>query len=169
MAAVHHASSLAVLDGDDVVYVARVPVRRFVTISIAVGSRFPAYAMSLGRILLAAKPGAWLDEYIARLDLRPLSPRMISDKAVLRAVLEETRATGYCLTDEELETGLRSIAVPVHDAADEVVAAMNLSVPSGAESARTMKRVLLPKLRAAADSVENDLRAHRNAARARLW
>jgi IclR family pca regulon transcriptional regulator len=161
VADVGHTSSLAVLDGDDVVYVARVTVRRIVNIAIAVGSRFPAYAASLGRVLLAAKPDDWLDEYFARLDLRPLSPRMVSDKATLRTYLQEARASGFSIADQELATGLRSIAVPVRDAGGSVVAAMNLSVQVEAETPQAMKRVLLPKLRAAAGAVEADLHAHR--------
>lgn len=161
VADVRQTSSIAVLDEDDVVYVARVAVRRIVNIAIAVGSRFPAYATSLGRVLLAAKPDDWLDEYFRRVALQPLSPRMVSDEATLRGSLEQVRESGYCLTDQELEAGLRSIAVPLHDASGAVVAAMNLSVYVGGENGTTMRRVLLPKLRAAADAVEADLRVHR--------
>jgi IclR family pca regulon transcriptional regulator len=148
-----------VLDGDDVVYVAREAVRRIVHIAIAVGSRFPAYATSLGRVLLAAKPDAWLDEYFVRVPLEPLSPRMLGDEGALRVTLQEVRASDFCLTDQELESGLRSVAVPVRDSRGEVVAAMNLSVPVGSEGVQAMKRALLPKLRAAARAVEDDLRA----------
>ena len=115
VAEVEHTSSMAVLDGDDVVYVARVTVRRIVNVAIAVGSRFPAYAAALGRVLLAAKPDDWLDEYLARLDLRPLSGRMVKDKAMLRAILQEARASGFSIADQEIARGLRSIAVPVRD------------------------------------------------------
>lgn len=161
VAEVHQTSSVAVLDRDDVVYVARVAVRRIVNIAIAVGSRFPAYATSLGRVLLAAQPDAWLDEYFRRVRLQPLTPRMVSDEVALRKILEEVRASGYALTDQELEPGLRSIAVPLRDATGAVVASMNLSVHVGTESPATMRRVLLPKLRASADAVEADLRVHR--------
>jgi IclR family pca regulon transcriptional regulator len=161
VAEVHQTSSVAVLDGDDVVYVARVAVRRIVNVAIAVGSRFPAYSTSMGRVLLAAQPDAWLDEYFRRVDLRPLSPRMVTDEPTLRTSLEEVRAAGYCLTDQELEPGLRSIAVPLRAASGAVVAAMNLSVHVGTETTATMRRVLLPRLRAAADAVEADLRVRR--------
>jgi IclR family transcriptional regulator, pca regulon regulatory protein len=162
---VGHTASLAALDGDDVVYLARVAVRRIVSIAITVGTRFPAYATSMGRVLLAARPDDELDEYLDRLDLRPLSSRMIGDAPALRTTLQQVRTAGFCLTDQELETGLRSIAVPVRGAGGEVVAAMNLSVPAGAETAQAMRRGLLPRLRAAADAVEADLRASRGAAR----
>jgi IclR family pca regulon transcriptional regulator len=148
-----------VLDEDDVVYVARVAVRRIVTVAIAVGSRFPAYATSLGRVLLAAKPDEWLDAYFRRVSLQPLGPRMLSDEAALRRALEDVRAAGYCVTDQELEMGLRSIAVPVRGAAGDVIAAMNLSLHAGADTVSAMKRTLLPKLRAAAAAVEADVRA----------
>lgn len=160
-AEVRHTSSLAVLDGDDVVYLARVAVRRIVSIAIAVGSRFPAYATAMGRVLLAARPDPELDGYFERLDLRPLSSRMVGDEPTLRTTLQEVRRAGFCITDQELETGLRSIAVPVRGATGEAVAAMNLSVPAGAETPQVMKRVLLPRLLAAASAVEGDLRAHR--------
>lgn len=161
VAEVHETSSVAVLDGDDVVYVARVAVRRIVNIAIAIGTRFPAYATSLGRVLLAAQPDDWLDEYFRRVRLQPLTPRMVSNEVALRKTLEEVRTSGYSLTDQELEPGLRSIAVPLRDASSAVVAAMNLSVHVGTESTATMRRVLLPKLRTAADAVEADLRVHR--------
>jgi IclR family pca regulon transcriptional regulator len=159
VAEVRHTSSVAVLDEDDVVYVARVAVRRIVTVAIAVGSRFPAYATSLGRVLLAAKPDEWLDAYFRRVSLQPLGPRMLSDEAALRRALEDVRAAGYCVTDQELEMGLRSIAVPVRGAAGDVIAAMNLSLHAGADTVSAMKRTLLPKLRAAAAAVEADVRA----------
>lgn len=158
---VHHSCSVAVLDGDDVVYVARVSVQRIVSISISVGSRFPAYATSLGRVLLASKPEAWLHDYLDRVDLQPLSPRMVDDKGQLRQNLDEVRRYGFCLTDQELELGLRSISVPIHDARRQVVAAMNLSVPAGRESVTEMTQGLLPRLRLAADAMEADLGLYR--------
>jgi len=165
VADVRHTCSLAVLDADDVVYVARVAVRRIVNVAIAVGTRFPAYATSLGRVLLASKPDAWLDDYLGRVDIKPLTHRMIDDVTTLRAELDAVRAAGYCLTDQELENGLRSIAVPVRDAGGVVVAAMNLSVHAGWEDLEAMQQLLLPKLRAAADAVEADLTARPNATR----
>jgi len=162
VADVRHTCSVAVLDGDDVVYIARVAVRRIVNVAIAVGTRFPAYATSLGRVLLAAKPDAWIEEYLQRVSITPLTHRMIDDTVRLRAELERVRATGHCLTDQELETGLRSISVPLRGPGGVVVAAMNLSVHAGFEALEAMEEVLLPKLRAAADAVEGDLLARRD-------
>src|SRR4051812_49130784 len=125
VAEVHESSSLSVLDGEDVVYVARVPTKRIMTVAISVGTHFPAYATSMGRVLLAAQPDAWLDEYLATAELRPLTRRTVTDPAKLRAVVLRARAQGFTLVDQELEEGLRSLAVPIHGDDGRVVAAMN--------------------------------------------
>lgn len=159
---VHETCSLAVLDDGEVVYVARVPARRrIVTIAISVGSRFPAYATSLGRVLLAAQPDARLEEYLATTTLRPFTRRTITEPDVLRAQLRRISQQGYALADQELEDGIRSVAVPVRDATQEVVAAMNLSVHTSRGPAEAVRRELLPPLREAVRLVEEDLRQRR--------
>jgi len=102
---VRESSSVSQLDGDDVVYVARVPTRRIMTVTISVGTRFPAYATSMGRVLLADKPADWLDTYLASTKLLPLTPHTIADPAALRAELDRIRAQGWALVDQELEEG----------------------------------------------------------------
>ena len=154
---VHESSSVSVLDGRDVVYVARVPTRRIMTVSINVGTRFPAHATSMGRVLLAGLPP---DERAAALDavaLEPITPETITARAALEAEIDRVAAQGYALVDQELEVGLRSIAVPVHDPAGMVVAAMNLSTHAGATSVEAMRERLLPPLRETAAAVERDL------------
>lgn len=157
VAEVHESSSLSVLDGEDVVYVARVPTKRIMTVAISVGTHFPAYATSMGRVLLAAQSDAWLDAYLSGVDLRPLTRRTITDRAQLRAVLSRVRDQGFCLVDQELEEGLRSLAVPVQGE-DGVVAALNVSAHASRGTSETIRRELLPPLQAAARRIEDDLR-----------
>ena len=154
---VHESSSVSVLDGDDVVYVARVPTRRIMSVTISVGTRFPAYATSMGRVLLSGVPDAQLDATLARADLRQLTARTTTSVDLLREAIQEVRRQGYAIVDEELEIGLRSIAVPICDAMGVVVAAINLSAQASRRTVADMKRRLLPPLRETATAVERDL------------
>jgi IclR family pca regulon transcriptional regulator len=154
---VHESSSVSVLDGDDVVYVARVPTRRIMSVTISVGTRFPAYATSMGRVLLAGAPDERVDATLARADLRKLTARTITSVDVLRQAIEQVRQEGYALVDEELEIGLRSIAVPIRDAVGAVVAAVNLSAQASRTTVADMRRRLLPALRETAAAIERDL------------
>lgn len=158
-AKVHESCSLSVLDDGDIIYVARVPTRRIMTVAINVGTRFPAYATSMGRVLLAALPATDLDDYLAGTELRHLTPKTISDPVKLRTALARVANAGYALVDQELEVGLRSIAVPVHDADGTVVAALNVSMHVGRGSADAARRELLPHLRDTATAIEADLSA----------
>lgn len=121
-------TSAAVLDGADIFYVARVATRRIMTVGITVGTRFPAYATSMGRVLLAGLPDAKLREYLDAVELKPLTPRTIGTREALAAELDKVRAQGWCLLDQELELGLMSVAAPVRNAAGKVVAAVNVSL-----------------------------------------
>ena len=134
VAQVHESSSLSVLDGAEIVYVARVPTRRIMTVAITVGTRFPAYATSMGRVLLAGLDADALDAYLRGLQLRELTPKTITQPARLRIALNRVRNQGYAMVDQELEVGLRSIAVPVH-VAGRVVGALNVSRHVGRGSA----------------------------------
>jgi IclR family pca regulon transcriptional regulator len=158
-ALVHESCSLSMIDGSDVVYVARVPTRRIMTVAINVGTRFPAYATSMGRVLLAALEPAELEDYLQRTDLVPLTPKTIGDVGKFRAAIGRVASQGFALVDQELEIGLRSIAVPVHDAQGAVVAALNVSMHVGRASADAARRELLPQLRATATAIEADLAA----------
>jgi IclR family pca regulon transcriptional regulator len=163
VAEVHESSSLSVLDGEDVVYVARVPTKRIMTVAISVGTHFPAYATSMGRVLLAGQPDAWLDEYLATAELRPLTRRTVTDPERLRAVIERTRAQGFALVDQELEEGLRSLAVPVRGEDGRVVAAVNVSAHASRGTSEAIRKLLLPPLQAAAGRIEEDLRGRTRA------
>lgn len=153
---VHESSSLSVLDGDEVVYVARVPTKRIMTVAISVGTRFPAYATSMGRVLLAHSDPEWLTTYLAGVKMQPLTRQTVTDPKKMWALLERVRTQGYCLVDQELEEGLRSIAVPVRDKTGEVVAAMNVSAHISRGSAEAIRKELLPALLDTAARVAED-------------
>jgi len=156
---VHESSSVSELDGEDVVYIARVPTKRIMTVAISVGTRFPAYATSMGRVLLAAQPDTWLDSYLASAKLRALTPHTIADPGLLRAELCRIREQGWALVDQELEEGLRSIAAPIHDGEGRVIAAMNVSTHAGRRSVEGIIGNLLGPLLRTARLIESDLRA----------
>ena len=158
VAEVNESSSVGVLDDLDIVYVARVPTQRIMTITIAVGTRLPAYATSMGRVLLAALAPEALDAYLERVELRRLSPRTITSERALRGELDRVRAQGWAMVDQELEEGLRSIAAPIRDGGDRVVAAVNVSAHASRASRDTVRRDLLPPLLETARRIESDLR-----------
>jgi IclR family pca regulon transcriptional regulator len=159
VADVRESSSVSVLDGEDVIYVARVPVSRIMTVSINVGTRFPAYAASMGRVLLAGLDDAELEERLAEIHFEPRAPHAIADADALRAELRRVRRQGYAVVDQELEEGLRSIAVPIHDRSGAVTAAVNLSTHAGRRTIASMREELLPPLRETAARIEADLAA----------
>ena len=129
VALVQESSSMSVLDGQDVVYVARVPTcRRIMTVAIAVGTRFPAYATSMGRVLLAGLPDPELDAALAGAQLTPFTDTTVTSVRELRTILDTTRERGYAVVDQELEHGLRSVAAPVRSDNGSVIAAVNVSV-----------------------------------------
>lgn len=154
---VSESCSVAVLDDDDVAYVARVTMKRIMTLTINVGTRFPAYATSMGRVLLAAQDVDWLDAYMGRTELEPFTGRTLTEPARFRSMLRRVQAQGYALTDRELENGIRSLACPIRDEAGRVVAAMNISMPASRASTEALRKEFLPHLRSATQSVEADL------------
>ena len=158
VAKVHESCSVSVLDGTDVVYVARVPTRRIMTVAISVGTRFPAFATSMGRVLLAAQPNDRIEAYLASGVIQQYTDFTVTDADKLRAVLAKVRTQGYCLVDQELEKGLRSIAVPIHDSDGTVIAAMNVSLHVTGGTAEEIRRDILPQLRATSAEIEQDLR-----------
>jgi IclR family pca regulon transcriptional regulator len=158
VARVHESSSLCVLDGMDIAYVARVPQHRIMTVAITVGTRFPAYATSMGRVLLAGLSPTALAAYLDAVEMTELTPKTITRPDRLRAALSRVVSQGYAQVDQELEVGLRSIAVPVR-VRGKVVAALNVSMHASRASAETARRELLRPLREAADAIEADLAA----------
>jgi IclR family pca regulon transcriptional regulator len=158
VAEVRESSSLSVLDGPDIVYVARVPVSRIMTVAINVGTRFPAHATSMGRVLLAGLAEPELDVYLEQAELQRLSPRTVTSPSALRTELRRVRDQGWSIVDQELEEGLRAVAAPVRDASAKVVAAINLSAHASRSSIESMRRDLLPPLLATAARIEADVR-----------
>lgn len=159
VADLRESSSVAVLDGDDVAYVARVPTKRIMTVSIAVGTRFPAYATSMGRVLLAALPADELDAYLTRARLEPLTRHTVTRPPVLRQILADVAARGHAVVNQELEEGLRSAAAPLRDRNGAVVAAINVSTHSSRTTLDTLRRVFVPRLLETAAAIEADLAA----------
>jgi IclR family pca regulon transcriptional regulator len=157
---VNESASVSVLDGADIVYVARVPTRRIMTVSISVGTRFPAFATSMGRVLLAALPVAEAAERLAG-ELPALTRNTITSNELLLSELDRVRAQGWALVDQELELGLRSIAVPIRDARRTVVAAMNVSVSATQDSIEQSRERLLPPLLSVVAALEHDLSVRR--------
>jgi IclR family pca regulon transcriptional regulator len=159
VATIRESSSTAVLDGDDIVYVVRVPTKRIMTVAISVGTRFPAYATSMGRVLLAGLPDSQLQDYLSRVTLEALTRRTVTDRGALRAIIEDVRVQGYALVDQELEEGLRSLAAPIGDASGAVTAAINVSAHASRVTLDTLRRSYLPQLLVTAGRIQADLAA----------
>ena len=145
-AALEESCSCSILDGTEIVYIARASQRRVMSIGLGVGSHLPAYCSSMGRVLLAALPEEALIANLAGTDVRALTPRTLVDREALRAEVARVRAQGYAIIDEELEIGLRSIAVPILDTAGRVVAAINTGAQTSRVSVAHLTEVVLPKL-----------------------
>jgi len=154
---VGESATIAVLDETDIVYVAHVPARRIMSITIGVGTRDPAFATSLGRVLLAGRDAEWLDGYLGAAPLAPLTNHTVSEARLLRAELTRARRQGYALVDQELEDGLRAVAVPIQDAEGTVAAALNLAVYAERWTLESIRTELLPRLREAASAIEATL------------
>jgi IclR family pca regulon transcriptional regulator len=159
VARLHESSSISVLDGQHVVYVVRVPTKRIMTVAISVGTRFPAYATSMGRVLLAALPPGDLDRYLEQAELTPLTARTVTDQARLREILAGVAEQGYAVVDQELEEGLRAVAAPIRGAADVGSAAINVSAHASRISMAALHSEILPTLLETAKQIEADLRA----------
>lgn len=153
----HESCSVSVLDGDDLVYVARASANRIMTIALTVGTRLPPYPTSMGRVLLAYLPEGELDAHLARSERRKLTEHTITGEQELRAVLAEVRAQGWATVDQELEAGVRSVAVPIRDSAHRVVAAINASAHAARVPMQTLRQQFLPKLLEAAQQIDSEL------------
>jgi IclR family transcriptional regulator, pca regulon regulatory protein len=142
--------SVATLDGEDIVYIARTQVNRVMAVDLHIGSRLPAYCTSMGRVLLAYLPTEQLETYLAKAVLTPHTTRTITSVEKLRLALRNVRRNGYALVDQEYEVGLRSMAVPVYAASGRVVATLNLSGNAPRLSVLEMQSRYLTPLRNAA-------------------
>jgi IclR family pca regulon transcriptional regulator len=154
--AVGESSSASILDGWDIVYIARVPTRRIMSVGITIGTRFPAYVTSMGRVLLASLSAAELETFFEGFRGEPFTARTLVDPGALRAELDRVATQGWSLVDGELETGLRALAVPV-TRGSATVAAINVSMPATDEDAGIQALRLLPALQDAAAAISRDL------------
>ncbi len=143
----HEACSMATLEGDEVLYVARSATpQRLISVDLSVGSRLPAYCTSTGRILLAALDDAALTDYLDHANLQIKTSRTLHSPEAIRASIEEIRQKGWVLIDQELEVGLRALAVPLKNSAGEVLAALNVSTHASRASKHELEARFLPVL-----------------------
>jgi IclR family pca regulon transcriptional regulator len=138
--------SLAVLQDDEVLYVGRSATSRIMSVSLTTGSRLPAYCTSLGRVMLAHLEPGELEGYLERVPLKAMTDKTVVSQARLKEILAEVRQQGYAMVEEELEIGLRSIAVPVRGASGRVLAALNVGAHAARVSKRKMSEEFLPVL-----------------------
>ena len=153
----HESSSMCMLDGGQIVYVARCAASRILAAGLSVGSRLPAYCTSMGRVLLASLPDDKLNAYFRDLKPRSYTPKTITRITQIKKAILQVRKDGYAIVDEELEAGLRSIAVPVVTHNHEVVAAINVGTHVSRVDRATLIRECLPALQAGARSLRNVL------------
>jgi IclR family transcriptional regulator, pca regulon regulatory protein len=149
----HESCSAATLDLPDIVYVARVPTRRIMTISLGIGSRLPAHATSMGRVLLADLPDDELDAYLATGPFTAHTERTTVDPDELRTAVHRVREQGWSLVDQELEMGLRSISAPIRGADGRTVAAVNLAAAAPRVGLDDLRERFLPPMLATAEQI----------------
>ena len=143
---VQEAVNLGLLDGTEVVYVARVLSDHLISLRLYVGSRLPAYASSLGRAMLAFLPDDEAQAIIDRSELKPITRHTITDRRRILAELQRVRAQGYAFNDQEIAEGLRGVAAPVLSAAGRPIAAVNISIPRPLDGPAEVATVLAPKV-----------------------
>jgi IclR family pca regulon transcriptional regulator len=156
VARTNESCSVAQLDGSDIVYVARVAVPKIVGLSVQIGTRFPALATSLGKVLLAALPQAKLESVLAQPTRSGLIPRWQPEVAERDAVLRDVRAQGWALTDEQLTLGIRSVAAPLRDGSGRVIAALNVNTHAAETPVEHLVGEYLPMLLATAGEISAD-------------
>ena len=149
----HESCSIALLDGTEIVYVARANVTRIMAIDLGVGTRLPAFCTSMGRVLLANLPANELESVLPKIEFKRFTDRTVTSVEKLRQVLVTVRREGHAIIDQELELGLRSMAVPVRNPAGRVVAAINVGAHGQRVSIQDMRTRFLPYLHAAAQEL----------------
>lgn len=153
----HETASLSAMDGREVVYLARVPAKRVLNVTAAAGTRVPAHATSMGRVLLAAAPPEFVEQYLADPGLTPLTPHTITDPGQFRDALEKVRRQGWALVSEERERGLVAVSAPIRDHTGQVVAALSSSSSTGRTSPGHIERYIVPVLTRIAKEISSDL------------
>lgn len=151
-------SSLAVLSESDVLYLVHVSTNRRIRLGAGVGTRFPVYATSLGRVLMAYQPEELVNAYLENVDLRPLTEYTLTAREDLQARFSEIRRRGYDTAQDELDYGIISISVPVFDHRNRVAAAINCSTSTTRIAREELVKTRLPLLQSAAGDIEAALR-----------
>ncbi len=146
--------SASVMSGDDIVYVARVPGRRIMSVALNVGARLPAWCTSMGRAQIAGWSDAEIEDFLHRVQRTPQTPKSITGADRLRAEIRRVRDRGFAVVDEELEIGLRSISAPVRDRAGHTIAAINVATSATRYAVPELERDVLPYLIQARDRIE---------------
>ena len=154
---INESCSAAVLDGEDVMMIAHASPKRIIPVSAQIGFRLPAFATSLGRVLLAALDDRQLDEFLSRIAPKRITTSTIVDKRELRRAILKAREDGYALADQEAEIGFRSIAVPLQRLDGRIIAALNVGIHSERMPLKAMHGHFYPKLRALADELQQQL------------
>jgi len=151
--------SVSMLDGSDVVYIARYLTHHIMSVTLNVGTRLPAYATSMGRILLSAQNDDEIDALLSDTPLKPFTEFTLTDIGALKQELHKTREQGYSIVSQELEIGLRSIAVPIRNQNGRIVAAINVGTQAARIDEQELIDRILPSLQRAADEIRNVLPA----------
>jgi len=153
-------ASMAVLEGSNILYVARAATKRWMSTNLQVGSRLPAFCTSLGKALLAYEPFREVERILSNTELTPYTPYTITDLQTLKKVLVKIRQDGYAINDQELEIGLRSAAAPIRGARGNVIASINISMASARVSLEMLKKQFIPHLLATAKEISRTLGYH---------
>ena len=156
VARTHESSSIAQLDGPDIVYVARVAVPKIVALVVTIGTRFPAVQTSLGKVLLAAMPPAQVERVLAEPSRSGITPRYVPGREEREAMLREVRARGWAFTDEQLAAGIRSVAAPLRDGEGRVIASLNVNTHAAETPAEVLTGEYLPLLLQTAGAISAD-------------
>lgn len=150
-------SSAAVLEGENIVYIARIPVRPLMAFNLQIGARLPAYATSMGRVLLSGLPEEELDHLLTQSNLIQLTPNTLTSPSELKAEIAKVRVQGYAINDQELELGLRSVAVPVFNRNGKLRLTLNVSCHSSKTTVDRMISEFVPVLKDTAQRISMSL------------
>jgi IclR family pca regulon transcriptional regulator len=152
-------TNAAVLQGTDIIYAVRVPCHRVMPGLINTGTRHPAHLTAMGRVILANLAPLMRESVLARIRFKPLTPHSVTDEGQLRKIIESVQSENYSIVDQELELGLRSIAVPIRDRSGKAIAAMNASGHANMIETEYLMSTVLPAMFKAADEISCNLPA----------
>lgn len=150
-------ATLATLDGNEVVYIARVPVRRVLSVTVSPGTRVAAHATSLGRVLLAWEPAHRIERVLTETEMPRLTPYTVTDPAQFRDILAEVREQGWSMVINEREEGLISLSAPIRDHNERVIAAVASSTSTGRATPEGLRKDVVPLLVDTAKQISAEL------------